>query len=132
MNRYNPPRVDRGGVMISDVEKIGPIAEIANGKTIGGEMGFSFPDVLEAVKLCTANRIAVLGVEIFLVRGETYETITLSSYEIEDQEWEAYVAENNSLAEDFIRSNPSGDEHIYVLTTSSWREFCEIQVQKRI
>ncbi|MBZ2187424.1 MAG: hypothetical protein K7J46_22205 [Bryobacter sp.] len=117
--------------MISDLETIGPIAEIANGITIGGELGFAFPDVLAAVKLCTANDIAVLGVEIFLVRGEAYETIKMSSYEIENQEWKAYVEANNALAEDFIGSNPSGDDQIYVLTTSSWREFCEIQNQKR-
>lgn len=117
--------------MISDLETVGSIAAIANGKTVGGEMGFAFPDVLEAVRLCTANRIAVLGVEIFHVRGETYETTRLSSYDIQDQEWGAFVATNNALAEDFIRSNPSGDEHIYVLTSSSWREFCEIQDQKR-
>jgi len=112
--------------MISDLETIGPIAEIANGTTIGGELGFAFPDVLEAVKLCTANEIAVLGVEIFLVRGEAYETIKMSSYEIENQEWRAYVDINNKLAEDFIRSNPADDDQIFVLTTSSWREFCEI------
>jgi hypothetical protein len=30
-----------------------------------------------------------------------------------------------------VRRNPLGDEHVYVLTTSSWREFCEIQATKR-
>lgn len=117
--------------MISDLEAIGPIAAIANGKTVGGEMGFAFPDVLDAVRLCTANGMAILGVEIFHVRGGTYETTKMSAYEIEDQEWEAYVLTNNLLAEGFIGANPSGDEHIYVLTTSSWREFCEIQKMKK-
>ena len=117
--------------MITDLETIGSITAIANGKTVGGELGFSFPEVLEAVRLCTASGMAVLGVEIFQVRGETYETTRLSAYELPDQEWGAYVSANNALAEEFIRSNPTGDEHIYILTTSSWREFCKIQEMKK-
>ena len=117
--------------MIADLETIFLITAIANGKTVGGELGFSFPEVLEAVRLCTANQIAVLGVEIFVVRGETYETQRLSGYELQDQEWEGYVSANNALAEKFISENPTGDDHIYVLTSSSWREFCKIQDMKR-
>jgi hypothetical protein len=75
--------------MISDLQTVEQIVAIAHGKTMGDELGFAFPDVLEAIKLCTVHRIAVLGVEIFLVRGETYETIRMSAYEIEDQEWGA-------------------------------------------
>ena len=117
--------------MISDLETISSITAIANGKTVGGEIGFSFPEVLEAVRLCTAGGTAVLGVEVFHVRGETYETTKLSAYELPDQEWGAYVSANNALAEEFITSNPTGDEHIYVLTTSSWREFCQIQGMRK-
>jgi hypothetical protein len=116
--------------MISDLETISSITAIANGKTVGGELGFSYPEVLEAVRLCSAGGIAVLGVEIFQVRGETYETTKLSGYELKNQEWGDYVSANNVLAEEFIRLNPTGDEHIYVLTTSSWREFCKIQEMK--
>jgi hypothetical protein len=115
---------------MSDLQTICSITSIANGKTIGGELGFTFPGALEAVRLCTENGIAVLGVEIFQVCGEAYETIVMSSYELPNLEWNGYVAENNALAEKFIRSNPTGDEHIYVLTTSSWREFCKIEESK--
>src|SRR5579863_869011 len=113
--------------MTSDIETIESIVAEANGKTIGGELGFTFSSALDAVKLCTVHGIAVLGVEIFHVRGETYETTKMSGYELPDQQWGDYVSANNALAEEFIRLNPAGDEHIYVLTTSSWREFCKIQ-----
>jgi hypothetical protein len=116
--------------MTSDLDTVPSIASIANGKTVGGELGFTFPDVLEAIRLCTTNGIAILGVEILEVRGETYVTTKMSAYELADQEWDDYVSANNALAEEFVKSNPSGDQHIYVLTTSSWREFCKIQEMK--
>ena len=118
--------------MISDLQTIEEIVAIANGKTMGGELGFAFPGVLEVIKLCTVHRIAILGVEIFRVRGEWYETVKMSGYEIEDQEWRAYVKANNALAEDFIKATPAGDDQIYVITTSSWREFCEIPSLKML
>lgn len=116
--------------MISDMNTIGSISSLANGKTIGGELGFTFPEVVDAIRQCTINRIAVLGVEVFRVKGESYETATMSGYELPDQDWPAFVSANNALAEEFVKANPSGDQHIYVLTTSSWREFCKIQEVK--
>jgi hypothetical protein len=123
--------------MKSDFELIQPIGDAAAGKT-GDELTFTFPEVLEVIRLCTVNEIAVLGVEIFQVRSDGYYTKNLSVYDQQmkkgpdqRQEWGDYVRENNALAEEFIRLNPTGDDHVYVLTTSSWREFCEIQKIKR-
>ena len=123
--------------MKSDFELIQPIAAAAIG-TVGDEMTFSFPEVLEVIKLCTANRIAVLGLELFEVHPEGYHTKKLSGYDQQMNKgpekidgWPDYVRMNNALAEDFVRQNPTGDDHVYVLTTSSWREFCEIQEMKR-
>jgi hypothetical protein len=46
--------------------------------------------------------------------------------------WIDYVKANNSLAEQFVLNNPSGDDHAYVLTTSSWREHVQSQeLQKK-
>jgi hypothetical protein len=117
--------------MTNDVQAVECISSLANGKTVGGELGFTFPEVIEAIRLCTVNKIAVLGVEIFQVSGETYETTKMSGYELPDHDWLDYVAANNALAEEFIKMNPVGDQHIYVLTTSSWREFCKIQEARK-
>jgi hypothetical protein len=117
--------------MTNDIEAIESISSLSNGKTIGGELGFTFPEVLEAISQCTANKVAVLGVEIFRVKADSYETAKMSGYELPDQDWPEYVNANNALAEDFVKTNPAGDQHIYVLTTSSWREFCKIQEVKR-
>ncbi|MDQ2843578.1 MAG: hypothetical protein M3Y72_21560 [Acidobacteriota bacterium] len=119
--------------MINDLETISSIVSIANGGSVSGELGFSYPNVLEAIRLCTMNGIAVLGVELFQVCGELFDTVKISGYELPDpnQNWTDYVAANNALAEEFVGLNPSGDDHVYVLTSSSWREFCKVQDVKR-
>ncbi len=119
---------------MNDIESISAIVSIANDKSVSGELGFSYPDVLEAIRLCTVNSIAVLGVELFQVRGELFDTIKMSGYELPDprqDHWSDYVAANNALAEEFVKLNPSGDDHIYVLTSSSWQEFCKVQEVKK-
>jgi hypothetical protein len=119
--------------MKNDIETIGSIVAVASDKSVSGELGFLYPDVLEAIRLCTINGIAVLGVELFQVRGELFHTVKMSGYELPDprQDWGNYVSANNAFAEEFVRLNPAGDDHIYVLTSSSWREFCEVQELKK-
>lgn len=124
---------------MGDFERIQGIAETAIGK-VGDELTFPFPEVLKVIELCSANRIAVLGVELFLVRPDGYYASGTSDYDLQEKQtwpvvqladWPEYVRSNNSLAEECVRRNPRGDEQVYVLTTSSWREFCEIQAAKR-
>ena len=124
---------------MQDFEQISSITDLANSRATG-ELAFAFPEVVEAIHRCTANSIAVLGVEIFLVRNGEYYASGCSTYELQlerkwvevrAQDWSKYVQENNTLAEESVRSNPTGDDHVYVLTTSSWREFCGINELKR-
>jgi hypothetical protein len=124
--------------MTSDFGTIPSIVSLASGKTVGGELAFTFPEVSGVVRLCTMNEIAVLGVEVFEVRADGYYTRKLSVYDqqikrnpAQEQQWTGYVGENNALAEEFVRINPTGDDHIYVLTTSSWREFREVQEMRQ-
>ena len=41
--------------------------------------------------------------------------------------WADYVKANNRLAEEFVKLHPTGDDHVYVLTAASWREFHEMK-----
>jgi hypothetical protein len=117
--------------MKNDLERIRPIATAAHG-TVGDELAFTYPEVLEVINQCTASAIAVLGVEVFIVRSGGFQTEHLSMYdqrmkrgaEVQKGEWVNYVAENNSDANEFVRLHPSGDDRVYVLTTASWAEFC--------
>jgi len=121
--------------MIQDFEQIPAIAALINNKSTG-EPAFTFPEVIDVIRLCTANQIAVLGVEIFLVKDNQYYASGCSTYDLQMKrkwpqpqisDWHEYVAENNALAKESVRSNPRGDEYVYVLTTASWREFCRVQ-----
>lgn len=106
---------------------------------VGNELTFTFPDVLTAIRVCTENDIAVLGVEIFLVQSNKFQASGCSTYDLQMgswgevgvSDWSRYVKYNNRLAEEFIRQNPTGDEHVYVLTNSSWQEFCQLQQKGR-
>jgi hypothetical protein len=125
--------------MTQDFELIPPIADLVSDKTTG-EPAFTFPDVIEVIRLCTANQIAVLGVEIFLINEANYYASGCSTYdlqisrrwpEVPISEWHRYVAENNSLAENSVRSNPTGDDHLYILTTASRSEFCKLKERRK-
>lgn len=117
--------------MTSDFETIEPIATAACG-AVGDELAFTYPGVLEVIKLCTLHEIAVLGVEVFVTRPDGYYTESLSTYdqqtsfrrELPISKWMSHVAENNSMAEEFVRLHTVRDGRVYVLTTASWREHC--------
>ena len=42
-----------------------------------------------------------------------------------------YAKRNNIQAVEFVRQSPAGDDHVYVLTTSSWRELGKIKELKK-
>jgi hypothetical protein len=120
--------------MRNDLEQIESIARAASGKTIGNELAFTFPEVSGAIRRCTENEIAVLGVEVFEVRPTGYLTKKLSDYDQhvgtgpkQQAGWAGYVKANNLLAKEFVKLHPTGDDHMYVLTTASWREFQEMK-----
>jgi len=122
-----------------DFERIPGVAAAAIGN-VGDELTFPFPEVLSVIELCSANQIAVLGVEMFLVKPEGHYASGCSAYELQEKQrwptvdsanWPQYATYNNALAGEFVRRNPLGDDHVYVLTTSSWRELCELQASKK-
>lgn len=120
--------------MRNDLKRIESIVRAASGKTVGNELAFTFSDVAEVIRRCTENEIAVLGVEILEVRPTGYLTKNLSLYDQQmgsgpkqQADWLDYVKANNVLAEEFIKLHPTGNDHIYVLTTAWRREFQEMK-----
>ena len=113
--------------MTNDIEKISAIAALANQTSVSGELSFSHENVLAAIGLSTLNDIAVLGVEIFQVYPDGFYTVKMSSYELHDPEgsWPDFVRANNAFAEQYCNGNLLEDNQVYVLTTSSLREFRE-------
>ena len=103
-------------------------------------MTFAFPEVLKVIELCSINEIAVLGIEIFLVKNDGYHASGCSDYDgaimyrwrdVRANDWHEYVKENNKLAEECIRRNAAGDEHVYILTTASWNEFAKLRKTRK-
>jgi hypothetical protein len=117
--------------MTQDLENLPSVTSAASGRMNDGELLFKFPGVLDVIRLCTSERIAVLGLELLNAHPEGYYTDNLSVYDLQMSGpetidgWPTHVAANNALAMDFVRANPTGDNQVYVLTTSSWREFCK-------
>lgn len=121
-----------------DFEAIPEVASKAVGAMSDGELTFAFPEVLDVIRLCYAKQIAVLGVELFKVlENGLYQTEKLTDYDLRmkqdptQQEWPEYVRTNNARAEEFVRQNQAGDDHVYVLTTSSWRELGQLNALKK-
>ncbi len=118
--------------MNSDLEQVEAIVRAAAGKTIGEELAFTFPEIVDVITRCTENEIAVLGVEVFEARSAGYLTANLSDYDqrigrgpSQRTGWADYVKLNNHFAKEFVKLHPSGDDHFYVLTAASWKEFSE-------
>jgi hypothetical protein len=122
-----------------DFEAIPAVKAKAAG-AIGNELTFTYPEVLDVIAVCSTNQIAVLGIELMkLCNDGLYQTEGLSVYDLSIgkdpstlQEWPEYVKANNTRAEEFVRQNPAGDDHVYVLTTSSWRELGKIKELKKM
>jgi hypothetical protein len=122
--------------MSGDFESISSVATASVG-AVGGELMFTFPDVLKVVKLCSEHQIAVLGPDLFRIGNDgLLETEKLSGYHLQIkenpkriEEWPSYVRTNNVLAEEFVTQNPAGDDHVYILSTASWREFQQMKTR---
>ena len=105
--------------MTTNREIVVGIATEANGKARNGELEFTSACVVEAIRLCTTRNVAVLGVDIFRIRGGMYETTRLSSYALPDRNGTDYAAAINTLAEEFVRMNPADEQHVYLLTVAA-------------
>jgi hypothetical protein len=115
---------------MNDLEMVPAVASAVLRRESNGELIFTFRDAVEVIQACTSSRIAVLGIEVF-------PGLNVSTYDLhvkdpaKEEFWTGYVGTNNALAEDFVRRNPAPSTSECILTTASWREFCEIKRQNK-
>jgi hypothetical protein len=113
---------------MSDLEMIPAVASAVLRRMPNGELVFTVARAAGVIEACTSSGIAVLGIEVF-------PGLNLSTYDqrlkvtANENYWPAYVRANNALADDFLRKNPASSTDECILTTTSWREFCELQRQ---
>ena len=98
---------------------------MARGRTTGGEPTFTFPQVLDALALCTKYDILVLGAQWMRMAPQGYCTEAISPYAVqfEGQPWHEFVLLNNGLATEFAKQNQGGNDHFYLLTAMTEAEF---------
>jgi len=87
------------------------------------------PQALQAIVIATEHEIAILGLEAFEVKKEGLLTVRLadaSSYIRFTGDWKTYVARMNTEAEHWLREHRLGENHGYILTSASEREFASL------
>ena len=111
--------------MTANTDTLGPLIDLAVGRTVGGEPMFIRPQIREALLRCTALDIAVVGLELFSMCSNGYRTEALSSYEIQvgGLPWHDFVSRNNELAAVFVSQNPSAGDQFYLLTALTHQKY---------
>jgi len=112
--------------MSSDLETVPGVAGAARRRLENGELVFAVKDVLGVVQFCSSSQLVVLGIEVF--PGLNISTYDLGMESPRAREfWPEFVKRNHTLAEAFIQKQTRIEaESDCILTTASWREFCEI------
>ena len=116
--------------MQDDLDRVLPQDIISRARTTpdGTEYVIPYADVLEAVQIATEHAIAVLGVEVFQIIGDGLLAQEYSTYEFSlGDDWEAFVRLNNVQARDFVEHHARGEEHGYILTSTSKHEFADLR-----
>ena len=118
------------GVEVGELESILP-DELKNGaRAPGDELVLPYAGALAAIVIATNHQIAVLGLEAFEVRKDGLLTVAMadaSSHAVFTGDWKAYVATMNAEADHWLRENRLGNNHGYILTSASEREFADLK-----
>lgn len=114
---------------MDDLSKVLPHEVTERAALVGGEWLLPYPEALDAITAATAHGIAVLGVESFEKRGDELHVLDYSGYEFSPSgDWRQFVEINNGAAAGFVESHAVGENHGYVLTSASAREFAQLEL----
>jgi len=110
---------------MSDLEAVPGVMSAILRRESSGELVLAPGLALEVIEACSSSGVAVLGIEMFPgLNVSTYDQHLKAP--ADEKLWSGYVRANKALAEDFLRKNLATSTEC-ILTTASWREFCEIQ-----
>ena len=93
------------------------------------ELVLPYTQALQAIATATEHSVAILGLEAFEVTKEGLLTLHLadSSRDIRfTGDWKAYVARMNNEADRWLRDHKLGENHGYILTSASEKEFAPL------
>jgi hypothetical protein len=113
------------GVKVDELECILP-EELKNcALAFGNELVLPYAEPLAAIVIATNHQIAVLGRDAFRIQKDGLRTIHLgdaSRYIAFTGDWRAYVANLNAETERWLKEHRLGENHGYILSSTSERE----------
>jgi hypothetical protein len=113
-----------------ELDRILPSDVRARALAIGNELILPYEDALVAIRIATGHQIAVLGFDSGEVLMDGFQVLDYTGYDRDiafSGDWKNYVALNNGEAERWIKDHRLGKNHGYILTSTSQKEFGEIQ-----
>jgi hypothetical protein len=119
---------------VGDLNRALPVEIKKRALEIGNEYILCYEDALQSIAIASGHRVAVLGFESGEVLDDGYRVVNYSGYDEKIEfagDWDAYVAAINAEAEGWIQEHPLGRNYGYVLTSTSEREFAEVQRLRR-
>ncbi len=112
---------------MDDLTAVMPTNLLNRARRNENEFVFPYPDVLDAIRVATEHNVAILGMETFEV-NEGLRVEDYSGYEFPcGDDWREFVRVNNSAALEFVHSHLIGEDHGYILTSASEREFRQLK-----
>jgi hypothetical protein len=111
---------------MSELERLLP-DQLKNAAVFSGdELVLPYTEALSAVRIATQHHIAILGLEALEVGKEGLLTVGLadaSNYITYTDNWVDYVTRMNAEAEHWLSGHRPGENHGYILTSASEKEF---------
>ena len=90
------------------------------------ELVLPYAQALQTISIATEHLIVILGLDAFEVRKEGLLTVSMtdaSKVVRYTGDWDAYVAIMNAQADRWLREHRLGENHGYILTSASKKEF---------
>ena len=91
-----------------------------------GGIVLPYLEALAAIETATGNDIAILGVDAHEIRNGSVFTVDMADASAENKfagDWRAYVQQLNDAARTWVIGHRFGDNHGYILTSTSKQEF---------
>jgi hypothetical protein len=98
----------------------------------GNELLLPYDEALIAIRIANEHEIAVLGLEAFEVQKEGLLTIDMvdpSNYVPFTGNWRQYVDTINAESVRWLREHQLGEDHGYILTSTSFDEFSKLRAK---
>jgi hypothetical protein len=115
---------------MGELERILP-DELKRGAVLcGNELVLPYSAALSAIEVATKHQVAVLGLDAFEVRKDGLLTVNMvdpSRYIPFTGDWRAYVAAMNAEAERWLKEHRLGENHGYILSSTSETEFTDLK-----